>query len=97
MNPIFVTLQLQLLKEDQTFIVYAPALDLSGYGPTSEEALRDFHNAFKIFIEETTERGTLEKALLELGWQKVVKNNKPEWKPPYEIITSMQEKLAIPA
>lgn len=92
-----VTLQLQLLKEGETFIVYAPALDLSGYGPTSENALQDFHNAFKIFIEETTERGTLEKALLELGWQKVIKDSKVERKSPYEIITSLQEKFAIPA
>ncbi len=62
-----ITIQIQLMKEGETVVVYSPVLDLCGYGQTAEEAKKDFDNALKIFVEETTKHGTFERALEELG------------------------------
>lgn len=92
-----VKIQIQLMKEGDTVIVYSPALDLCGYGKTAEEANKDFHNAFKIFVEETTRHGTLEKALEELGWRKVLIDDKPRWKPGIELLSNViEEEIQLP-
>lgn len=92
-----VTIQIQLMKEGETVIVYSPALDLCGYGETAEEAKKDFDNAFKIFIDETTRHGTLEKALEELGWKKVLIDNKPRWQPQIELLSNLiEDKIQLP-
>lgn len=93
-----VKIQIQLMKEGETVVVYSPALDLCGYGKTMDEATRDFDAAFKIFVEETTQRGTLEKALQELGWKRVVIGNRPQWRPGIELISNVIEKeVSLPA
>jgi len=93
-----VKIQIQLMKEGDTVIVYSPALDLSGYGKTAEEAKKDFDAALKIFIEEATAHGTLEKALEELGWKKVVIHNKPQWQPRIELLSNViEEEIQLPA
>lgn len=87
-----IKIQIQLMKEGERVAVYSPALDLCGYGKTAEEAKRDFDNAFKIFVEETTAHGTLDKALEELGWKKVLIANKPRWQPQIELLSNVIEK-----
>lgn len=57
-----------ILKEDEYFVAYCPAFDLSGYGYTEKEAKTSFEKNVEIFLEETVEKGTLEKVLLNLGW-----------------------------
>ena len=66
-----ITVQIQYMKEGDTAVVYSPALEISGYGKTLPEAQVDFHIAVKIFIEETTASGTLDKALQALGWKRI--------------------------
>ena len=63
-------LPVSILKEGKTFVAYTPALDLSTVGDTFEEAKQRFEEAVQIFFEEITSRGTVNEALLELGWQK---------------------------
>jgi glutaredoxin len=94
-----VNVQIQLMKEGNTIIVYCPALDLCGYGKTADEAKKDFDVAFKIFVKETTEHGTLEKALEELGWKKIEVQNQSRWQPQIVLLgESIQEiPLAVPA
>jgi len=81
------------MKEADTAVVYSPALEISGYGKTHKEAEDDFHNAVKIFIEETTAKGTLEKALQTLGWKRIDHH----WQPQVEILSSRTEEISIPA
>ena len=98
MKKFMVKIQIQLMKEGETVVVYSPALDLCGYGQTAEEAKKDFDNALKIFIEETTRHGTLEKALEELGWKKEWVDDAPHWKPQVELLSNViEEEIQLPA
>lgn len=92
-----IKIQLQLMKEGDTVIVYSPAFDLCGYGSTAEDAKKDFDKAFKIFVEETARHGTLDKALEELGWKKVVIADKPQWQPQIELLSNViEEEVQLP-
>ena len=86
--------QIQLMKEGDIAIVYSPALEISGYGKSIQEAETDFHNAVKIFMEETASKGSLEQALEALGWKRVDHH----WQPQVEILSlGKTEEIAIPA
>lgn len=65
----YIQLDVILFKEDDIWVAYAPALDLSSYGDDEKDAEKAFSQALKIFISETTRKGTLEKVLLKLGWK----------------------------
>ncbi len=67
-NSIKVEVSIIILKENGNFVAYCPALELSSYGDTEQEAREAFEEALEIFLEETTHKGTLEKELLKLGW-----------------------------
>ena len=58
------------LKEEEQFVAYTPALDLTTSGETLEEAEKNFHEVVQIFFEECERMGTLEKVLDDLGWKK---------------------------
>ena len=65
-----ITLQLDVLiiKEEDYFVAYCPALELSSYGKSQSEAKAAFKVDIKIFIDETAKNGNLEKYLLKQGW-----------------------------
>jgi predicted RNase H-like HicB family nuclease len=65
---IRVKVPVMMFKEGDYFVAYCPALELSSYDKTAEEAKKAFEQALEIFIEETERRGTLERVLLSLGW-----------------------------
>lgn len=65
---IMVNVSVILLQEDDQYVAYCPALEVSSYGDTIKEAKAAFDEALEIFLEETTAKGTLEKELLRLGW-----------------------------
>jgi len=89
-----IRVQVQFMREGDTAIVYSPALEISGYGKTLEEAQTDFHHAVKIFMEETAANGTLEKALETLGWKRI----DHQWQPQIEILSGGKtEEIALPA
>jgi len=90
-------LPVELLKEDGRVIVYTHVLDLCGCGDTPEEAKKDFEAAVKIFFEETIKHKTLEQALEELGWKKVVLPTRQYWEPQTEFISASLEEITIPA
>ncbi|MCK6639451.1 MAG: hypothetical protein L6Q81_05145 [Bacteroidia bacterium] len=56
-------------KDDGKYIVYAPGLDLSGYGDTEAEAKQSFNECFRAFVDYTTNKQTLFKELKRLGWK----------------------------
>jgi predicted RNase H-like HicB family nuclease len=68
LNKFQSNLQIFIIKEGKYFVAICPALDLSGYGKTKEDARSSFEENLQIFFEETVEKGTLDKILLDLGW-----------------------------
>lgn len=77
-----VRLSLIQFEEDQVIIIYSPALDLSGYGHTQEEAKKSFENAFYKFLRYTNNKKTFEEVLGELGWNVEGGKKYPTYKPP---------------
>ena len=67
-DTIQVQVDVLLFEEYGSFVAYCPALELSSYGDDQSDAKKAFDGAMKIFIKETTTKGTLEKYLLKLGW-----------------------------
>jgi predicted RNase H-like HicB family nuclease len=86
---IAVKINVFILKEDDLFVAYSPALELSSYGDTEDEAKEAFQNALQIFIEDTQEKGTLEKVLLSLGWT-LRKKPRVSYQPPTLTSRTMQ-------
>lgn len=84
-------LPVTFLKEDEQFVAYTPALDLSTAGKTLEEAKKNFTEAVEIFFDEIVAMGTLEDTLLDLGWKK--KNE--DFIPPV-IISQGMESVKVP-
>lgn len=64
-----------LVPDEDTgqYVAYCPALELSSYGDTEDEAQAAFEEALQFFVQDTAERGTLDKLLLALGWRLVKK------------------------
>jgi hypothetical protein len=63
-------LDLLFFKEEETFFVYAPALDITGYGLTENEAQNSFVVTLETFLNFTQKHKTLEGELNRLGWTK---------------------------
>ncbi|MBN2095484.1 MAG: hypothetical protein JW727_05530 [Candidatus Aenigmarchaeota archaeon] len=91
-NFVGLKIPVQILRENDDFIAYTPAFDISTSGKSYEEAKKRFSELVEIFLEETTEAGTLETALEELGWKCVQK----KWMPPVVVAQEMQE-IKMPA
>lgn len=63
-----ISVPVVIIREGRYMVAYCPALDLSSYGDTEDDAKRGFEGAVRLFFEETSKRGTLERELLRLGW-----------------------------
>lgn len=68
MAKIKVQLSLVEFKENSCYIVYSPALDISGYAETAKDARSSFKEALNYFLEYTIENNTLYQELKKLGW-----------------------------
>ena len=71
MQAFLQQLGLVFFNEDNVFFVYAPNLDVCGYGLTEKEAQYSFLETFEEFLTFTKQKGTLESELLRLGWEKL--------------------------
>lgn len=60
---------LQFREEGSTFI-YAPYLDLYGYGKNADEAKSSFQTALEEFFTYTRDKGTFDQEMKRLGWKK---------------------------
>ena len=94
---VSVKIPIELMRDGERVIVYTHALDLCGYGNTAEEANKDFESALKIFFRETMGNNTLEKALEELGWKKIIIDNHRYWEPQTEVISSSLQEMKFSA
>jgi hypothetical protein len=68
-NEIKIEIIVLLYKQGESYIANCPALALSSYGDTENEAKEYFEDALKIFITDTIKKGTLERCLLKYGWK----------------------------
>lgn len=69
---IKVSLDIVSYKENDIRIVYSPALDLSGYGKTADEAKRSFETTLKEYLLYCVDNATLDADLEKHGWKKQV-------------------------
>jgi len=100
-----VFLEVDLYKQGDYIVSYCPALELSSFGITEDEAKEGFEGALHTFIADTHERGTLERVLLDLGWS-LRKLPIVNYQPPVNkvrtkarttsLIRTFNEKVAIP-
>jgi hypothetical protein len=79
-------------KEDNTHIIYCPALDLSGSGNTESEAKESFAITVSEYLNYTTHKRTLWTDLKKLGWTIKKNKKKPATPPPMsELLESNEE------
>jgi hypothetical protein len=72
-----IEVEVAIIKEDNYFVAYCPALELSAYGDKEANAKKSFNVEVAIFLDETCQRGTLEKYLIKNGWKLQLKNYEP--------------------
>lgn len=75
---MFDTVQISLdlictVKKDgaKRWVAHCPALDVASQGKTREDAKRCLEEAIELWVESCLERGTLEAALREVGFERV--------------------------
>ena len=88
-NIVEMQVSLLVFKQGDYFVAYCPALELSSYGDSVEDAKAGFDDSMDIYLEYCEEHGTLEQDLIKHGWTIVRKPNKLA--PPFRV------KLDIPA
>ncbi len=85
-----ISLSIFLWEEDSIFYVYSPALDLTGYGLSKEEARESFETVLHEFIVYTHNKKTIFTELEKLGWA-VNKKKKRVVSPDFEDLLSENE------
>ncbi len=91
---IIIKVDVAILKEDNYFVAYCPALELSGYGDTEKKAMASFKKEVNIFVDETHKRGTLEKYLLKNGWNLQPRNYMPP-QPSFDTLNLIKSSASI--
>ena len=69
-NNFNIVLKISVKKKKEYYLANSPAFNLTDFGNTSNEAIKNLKNAVELFLETCMERGTLKQALVELGWEK---------------------------
>lgn len=87
-----VLLDIIQFEENGVQIVFAPALDLSGYGKTDAEAKESFEVTLNEFIRYTVNKGTLFEELIRLGWE-VKKRKKVVVAPAMDALLEQNDQL----
>ncbi|MEO5583589.1 MAG: hypothetical protein ABIR66_12925 [Saprospiraceae bacterium] len=80
-----------MFKQDETFIAYAPWLEVVGQGGNKKEALDDLVQIVKITIDWDLENNTIHDLLLELGWT-LKEKPKFSFRPPLFNKSSIKQK-----
>lgn len=84
-----VQLEVLLFKEEDVYIAYAPALDISAFGNSEEEAKNDFGDVIRAHFEYCLNKRTLFDDLKSHGW--VVKSRKRVKGPSDEELIQMND------
>lgn len=99
------SVEVHLIQQGDYIVSYCPALELSSFGITEQEAKDGFEGALSSFLADTHEKGTLEKVLLDLGWS-LKKRPTAKYRPPVKreenkshnpsFIRTFKERVQIP-
>ena len=68
------TLPVSIWKEDDQFVAWTPALELSTCADDEEGLMIGFEEAVRTWFEVAVERNVLDELLEECGWEKVNNN-----------------------
>jgi len=81
----FIDVQLGVLvfQEEDSYIAYCPALDLSTYGDNISDVKDAFDDLVRSYLEDGTKMGTLEQDLRAHGWEMQINSGKAN--PPQKI------------
>ena len=60
--------RVEIFREGELYVGLCPALDVSSFGKTIEEAKNSIQEALEAFVEECTAMGTLAEVLEEAGF-----------------------------
>ncbi len=63
-----IGITVEVSREQDYYIAYCPALEVSSYGKDIKTAKKRFLEEVEIFFIETERKGSLEKYLLKMGW-----------------------------
>ena len=76
-HKIDVTIPLIIFEDSGSQILYCPALDVSGYGRTEDEAYVSFKTSLGEFFTYTLNKKTLRQELQRMGWLLKKSKSKP--------------------
>lgn len=62
-------IQLYIYEEDNMYVAYCPALDITSVGNSFNDATTNFHEHFQLYVETAIEADTLLDDLLAHGWK----------------------------
>ena len=82
-------LQVNIFYQDDAFVAYTPALDMSTYGSSKKEAQANFEEMVETFLSSFDDAREFAQVLESLGWTK----QKSKWQPP-QIIS---QQISVPA
>jgi sulfur transfer complex TusBCD TusB component (DsrH family) len=83
----YVVVQLEVLvfQELDSYLAYCPALNLSTYGDSLNDAKDAFEDVLKCYLEDSAKMGTLDEDLKAHGWTTNFSINKPTVTPPKQV------------
>jgi len=89
-----VTVDLVQFKDSGNYVVYAPALEVYGYGKTVQEAKDSFVTCLEEFVDYTVSKKTITSELKRLGWKiKGRKNNRSFKIPDFSELLTKNKRL----
>ena len=75
---ITATVSLISFKDNDSFIVYSPELEVYGYGDDLNEAVNSFNITLEEFLRYTVNKGSFQDELTRMGW-KIIKKSKKDY------------------
>jgi len=94
-SELLVSLNIVRFQDGDTEILYAPALEVYGYGNNFEEAKQSFEVSFHEFVNYTHNKKTFTSELERLGWHiKGSKKNRKYTTPVLSELVSSNSRLA---
>lgn len=89
-SKIKILLTLIQFKDSGSIVIFAPAIEVYGYGKTVSEAKKSFEIGLLEFIKYTTAKGTFFKEMKRMGWDIKKRKEKIDFKMP--VFTELVEK-----
>lgn len=87
----FMSLDILIFEENDVYIAYMPALNLTSHSKDQKAAVKGLNTAVTLFFDHWTKKGQLTEKLSKLGWEReeTTKHLKPATKNmnvPYDFI-----------